>query len=258
MGNVKSAKSGRPLKQNKRHSRRYIFIVVYVGKECGKKLRKKLLPHQLVANLFVEKPEGKEFINHKNGILTDNRAENLEWVDPIQNLIDKDPDEEWVDVTDYEGQYMISNKGNLYSVIRNKFLDGQVNKAGYKRIGIRDFSGKRNYLSIHRLVGFAFIPLVEGKNEINHIDGIKTNNTVENLEWVTGSENCKHAFDTGLRLPTYGKANGMSKLTNEQVLNIREERKNGTTYAWLSLKYGVNRRTISKIVKRLSWKHIII
>jgi len=109
----------------------------------------------------------------------------------------------WKDVDGYENYYRVSNNGKVLSVIKSKhiILKQRVTKYGYCAVNIRNEQNKRN-VSVHRIVAIAFIPNPENKREVNHKDGIKTNNSIENLEWVTRSENCYHSYKTGLRIPT--------------------------------------------------------
>ena len=173
------------------------------------------------------------------------------------------------DIKDYEGLYQISNFGNVKSL--NRF---RKNKSGgfSKLLGIKlkvvnttngylRYSLYKNSISkmksAHRLVAICFIPNHENKKEVNHINGIKTDNRVENLEWCTRSENNQHAFDTGLHIPhdCKGSKNGKSKLKEYQVLEIISllKTKNNTE---LSFIYGVTRENISSIRHNKLWKHI--
>ncbi|MBQ4494908.1 MAG: HNH endonuclease [Selenomonadaceae bacterium] len=97
---------------------------------------------------------------------------------------------------------------------------------------------------IHRLVASAFIPNPENKPQVNHIDGHTMNNHISNLEWVTGSENQRHAVKAGLRKS--GEDNYNAKLTNEQVRYIRENPL-GLTQPQLAEKFGVAQVSISDI-----------
>lgn len=96
--------------------------------------------------------------------------------------------------------YAVSNHGEIV----NKKSDYQLNvrvKDGYCFVGISEPNCKR-WVSLHRMVAIHFIPMVDGKNFVNHKDGIKTNCHYSNLEWCTGLENNRHAIATGLHTPT--------------------------------------------------------
>lgn len=92
------------------------------------------------------------------------------------------------DIKGYPG-YQISNQGRLWSIKYQKYLSPFTNNSGYKVINIIAANGKRKGELIHRLVALAFIDNPERKPEVNHIDRDKTNNSVDNLEWVSHSEN---------------------------------------------------------------------
>lgn len=118
--------------------------------------------------------------------------------------------EEWRDVKGYDGIYQVSNIGNVRSVTHTtvykdgrvghyegKMLTPQNGNNGYKFVNLSK-NGITNNVDIHRLVAETFLPKDDERNVVNHKDGNKHNNTVENLEWVTYSENSKHAVRTGL------------------------------------------------------------
>ena len=104
--------------------------------------------------------------------------------------------EEWRDVSGYEGIYVVSSYGRVKNVIRDRILSPQSNGVGYLKVELwKDHKGKKHY--IHRLVAESFIPNPCGKKEVNHIDSNPANNVVSNLEWVSSSENTKHAVYKG-------------------------------------------------------------
>ena len=109
--------------------------------------------------------------------------------------------EEWKWIDGYEGEYQVSTKGNIKSF--KKYKEGIIlkpkkdGKDKYLMICLSN-NGSQKYYLIHRLVAQAFIQNPNNKEEVNHIDGNKKNNNVENLEWVTHSENIRHAFENNL------------------------------------------------------------
>ena len=108
----------------------------------------------------------------------------------------------WKDIPDYEGLYQVSNLGNIKSLNYNntkkeKLLKTKHDKRGYLAIELRN-KGKRYYTRVHRLVAMAFIPNPNNYPQVNHINGIKSDNRVYNLEWCSVSKNTKHAFDNNL------------------------------------------------------------
>lgn len=113
---------------------------------------------------------------------------------------------------------------------------------------------------VHRVVATAFIPKVEGKPHINHKDGVKTNNAVENLEWVTPQENIVHAWRTGLManvgLAKQGEKHPMCRLTEEIVRGIFVMRDQGMLHRQIALQVGVCRRQVSMILAGRKWSHL--
>ena len=151
---------------------------------------------------------------------TDNTAmEGIKRAD--RDLETKATKEIWKDIKGYEGLYQVSNLGRVRSLDRyvkqnhntkqlkkGKIIQPTKNHKGYLGLKLcKENTSKK--VSIHRLVAQTFIPNLENKPQVNHINGIKTDNGVENLEWCTCSENIKHAFDTGLKKSNKGVNNPM-------------------------------------------------
>lgn len=105
-------------------------------------------------------------------------------------------EEIWKDIEEYEGRYKISNLGNVYTHVSNKYMTPNQCRIGYLRVNLRNSQGVCKSRAVHRLVAQAFIPNPENKPEVNHIDEDKTNNNVNNLEWMTRKENINHGTRT--------------------------------------------------------------
>lgn len=122
----------------------------------------------------------------------------------------------WKDIKGYESLYQVSNTGKVKSVKRDIILSPSANHKGYLHVGLCN-NGIHKTIRIHRLVAEAFIPNPENKEQVNHINGIKTDNNVNNLEWCTNGENQKHAFS--LRLQTnVGNNNPRARKINQYDL----------------------------------------
>jgi hypothetical protein len=174
----------------------------------------------------------------------------------------------WKDIPGYEGLYQVSNLGNVkscsrirkggrYNCVRTykeKQLKNIKNPYGYIYVQLYGENHTKKYFT-HRLVALAFVLNPEKKPSVNHINGIKHDNRVENLEWVTHSENTIHAFKTNLIKIKHGEDSNNSKLTEKQVLEIREY-KGIISQSKLGKIYGVGQDTICRIMTRRNWKHI--
>jgi hypothetical protein len=127
---------------------------------------------------------------------------------------------------------------------------------------LRNETGGHNK-TIHRLVAMLFLPNLDNKPHVNHINGNKADNRVGNLEWCTASENSKHARDTGLWDKEHhfvktsrGEAHPRAKLTAQEVRMIFKRYRMGAKIGPLAREYQVNRTIISNIVNGKAWKEI--
>lgn len=163
----------------------------------------------------------------------------------------------WKKIKDYPN-YEINEIGEVKSLERCIITsNGQIHKLKekYLKPSLRD-GYYRVYLngdwkSVHRLVAECFIPNIENKPIINHLNGISTDNNINNLEWCTHKENSLHAHRTGLQVCAKGEKHHNSKLTNNQALEIRNS---DLSSRKLAVIYSVSRRCITFIKKNITYK----
>jgi len=154
-----------------------------------------------------------------------------------------------------DNKYKIALIGNSVINEKGKELKPQKNTSGYLYVNLCHNS-KSTKKYIHRLKAFAFIDNKQNSKEVNHIDGNKLNNEINNLEWVTSKENKEHAFKNNIN--NYkGENHKLSKLTSTDVLNIRKEyAESKITHSKLAFNYGVNQSAITRVINKTSWSHI--
>ena len=125
----------------------------------------------------------------------------------------------WKDILGYEGLYKVSNTGKIFSIERhgtkNRILSSVDNGKGYLRVKLSKNDKPKSYM-LHRIIAEAFIPNLENKKCVNHINGNKKDNRIENLEWCTHSENVNHAIRTGLKK--------IKPLPGMKVINIKSDK----------------------------------
>lgn len=160
----------------------------------------------------------------------------------------------FIDVVDYENLYQISNCGRVLGVKNGYILRPKICKTGYQMVTLSKNS-KLKYFLVHRLVLFHFDRAPKQGEECRHKDGNKLNNNILNLEWGTHKENIKDRTKHGKA--AIGVKNGMAKLTEEQVKDIRQMYKTGRyTHRDLSTLFNINRKGIYQILNNFIWKHI--
>lgn len=139
----------------------------------------------------------------------------------------------------------VSNLGRFVRLSSQSLINGYLTTGGYVTV---DFSGIGSY-SAHRLIAAAFIPNPENKPEVNHKDGNKANNAVNNLEWVTPVENIQHAFQTGLMKPRAGQDHPRTALSDEEILHCVQLKSAGKTFVEIGEIFDVGRKTVSRHVE---------
>ena len=170
--------------------------------------------------------------------------------------------EVWKDIAGYDGFYMVSNTGKVMSVggrcgtSRNPLMLKQsANHDGYLKVRLL-YNGKDVTAKVHRLVAEAFIENSDGKETVNHKDGNKQNNHVDNLEWADRSEQMYHAYRYGLKPRMNGEKCPAAKLTNEQAQEIRRlYKRNSKEFGTVALgrKYGITNAAVGRIVRGVGY-----
>ena len=174
----------------------------------------------------------------------------------------------WKEIKGYENYYEVSNLGRVRSVDRivphsrgkrlrkGRLINGFTTAKGYYRVRLC-LNGVGKNFSVARLVALAFISNPENKPQVNHKNGIKSNNRVINLEWTTSKENINHADKEGLRNIKGDKCK-TAKLKNEEVSAIKYLLNKSPLFTVRDLAecFGVTRQTIHLIKKGITWKSV--
>lgn len=175
--------------------------------------------------------------------------------------------EEWRDIEGFDGFYQVSNTGKVRSCCNGGRVGGKgewrlralsANHDGYLKVRLEQ-GGKDLTKRVHTLVAEAFLPNPHGYNTVNHKDGNKTNNVVDNLEWADRSEQMIHAYKLGLKTPIRGSKNSQAKLTDEDVRYIRShykrlDREFGTVA--LGRKFGLTNAAVGKVVRGETYQDV--
>lgn len=177
-------------------------------------------------------------------------------------------DEIWKDIIGYEGYYKVSNFGRVKSIyaMGGLILKQRKQNSGYLIVHLYK-EKTREAKTVHRLVSKAFIPNPENKPHVNHLDGDKSNNKLDNLDWCTQSENIKHAYKYGITKRTKewnkkigdsqrGENSGSNILSKDDVIRIKEMIKKGLGDTEISKIIECGKSTIWNIRVGNSWVHV--
>lgn len=163
--------------------------------------------------------------------------------------------ETWKDIPGYEGLYVVSSLGQIKNLTRNIILKTKVKDTWYRYVSLTK-NGKQKRFSLHRVLAITFIPNPENKAHVNHIDGVKCNNRLENLEWCTPRENSAHAVK--MKLSASGEMHGRAKLNRHQVARIRlmKEITPNLGLREIGAMFGVSHVNIFAILSNKTWNTI--
>lgn len=195
--------------------------------------KKKVYVHRMVAETFLPAVPGKTCVNHKDGNTHNFHVSNLEWVtskenaqharenglkpisDQTKNIYKENLEgEEWIPIPNYPN-YVISNLGRIMNINTKRLLKQGITAHGYNEVNLWNHN-KGKTCQVHRLVYMSFVGDIEKDLVINHKDGIKTNNRLDNLEKITRKENNLHAV---YEIKTHKQAKPIAQLTkdNEKI-----------------------------------------
>ncbi len=152
--------------------------------------------------------------------------------------------------------YGVTRDGRVWNFLEKKWLLSKKTHQGYITVYVKK-NGWWKSFRVHRLVASTFLPNSFRYPYVNHKNGIKTDNRVENLEWCSISQNCRHAIALGLKKPLRGEAVTNSKLKTKDVIEMREKYATGIfTYKDLAPSYNICWEHVRDVIRKKRWKHI--
>lgn len=260
-GKIRTKKTGR-IRKNPKHPQ---LGYTYIGLTNDKGIKRTKYVHQLIAATFLGPyPSQNHVVHHIDGNKTNNKTCNLKYVTRSTNMkfaqsnrkqnyswkkkkYTRIQGEIWKDIPGTANQ--VSNLGRVRSKHGRDFWwirRQSPNTQGYLQIGL-SYNGKHTCVRTHTLVATAFLGAPPtSQHVVNHIDGNITNNNASNLEWVTRSENAKHAYANGLIAPQKGHKNNFA-LAPPQIHEIHTRLLDGDNIEDITQDYPVSSNTILKI-----------
>lgn len=207
-GNIKNTETGYILEKNYKSGYPTVLLTHHG-------ISKTYKVHKLVAKTFLDNYDDKLVVNHIDGDKTNIKLSNLECITQSENVkhaiknnlyvpnyrfgknnFDNDLEEflklDSKKIPDYPN-YSVTYNGRIFNHNTERFMAFWIMPEGYFRLNIKNESGQKKFL-VHRLIALTFIPNPENKPQVNHIDSNKSNNSVNNLEWITNKENREHAL----------------------------------------------------------------
>ena len=273
---------GKILVQNFKEN--YLRVALRINqKDIGAKT---YLVHRLVADAFIENIDNKPVVDHIDNNTKNTHVSNLRWFTYSENrknslsyntsktrvnIIPKfNHEEKWVNLSLYDSQFnelgdslQISSWGvvRYKSKIRNfkqySYTYPKKDKWCNYPIITLNFKGFKKYKRrVHNVLATLFVPNPNNKMCVNHKDGNPLNFDINNLEWVTFSENNKHAYDEGVKPRMVGNLNGNCNHTEKQIRQSVDLFKTGTSVREISKITGVSRNTIKNVLRGKSWSNL--
>lgn len=252
-GNVYSKYEGKFLHKVQREGYNEVLFSFGTGKE---RITQWLRVDWLVAMHFIPNENNWSHIEHIDGNTLNDSVDNLKWKEYCTN-------EECKEIEDYRGKYIITSSGKVYNNFTGKLMKPRIIN-GYPHVGLRLYDGEKSIqrlYKIHRLVAENFIPNPKGFEIVNHKDGNKENYNINNLEWVSYSDNNNHAIRTGLKRTSWTKELGAVAITlledyrysSSEVADLLNKTKGSVLYlyqeGYKNLGLTVNNKFIKKTSK---------
>lgn len=221
--------------------------------------------HRLIAESFIPNPGNRKTVNHKNRNVQDNRVCNLEWMTNYENLIHRhtteravaaiptlDPNETWKYLAEFP-DFIVSDLGRIAKISKPK-----PNETGYLKLKFSTPNGRVDRY-VQRLVAASWLENPYGLETVNHKNHNRSDNSVKNLEWMSRSDNTKHSFlnpKQRVMPDRRGEKHHNSKLTTENVIEIKRKIALGLPQNYIADLYNVSDSLINAINVGRAWTHV--